>query len=290
MGNASPAFKHPHMNKAFLFANLLIFTLLSCKQDPKNAGQSNLPAHLQPGEKANPMVLAGNWIALDFCARANQYGSVLQTMNNSHVPYAYAINFNPAKPDSALCYNATKFWMMKIQYNEDTLQLLGDPSGKPIYLIYHSNIEKDITMFDPTGPKLKMDRFIKSKAEAPEAYTAFTTALNHNILNGTFTAFGNTKGTNGPVRFNTNGFMEGFKDFDRYVICTGGDCMVAGQEIDVITFYSPKTDLKPNPFGFRYNGQNDTLTLYNLINATPDVQGSYKVGAPAYKFSRKVSQ
>jgi hypothetical protein len=278
------------MNKAFLFANLLIITLISCKQDPKIASQQ-LPS-IQAGEHASPMVLAGNWIAMDFVARANQYGSVLQTMNNSHLPFAYAISFNPAKPDSALCFNASKFWMMALRYNVDTIQLLGDPSGKPVYLIYHatSNTDKEITMIDPTGPKVKMDRFIKSKAEVPEAYTAFTIALNHNILSGTFTPIGGGKGTKGPVKFDVNGFMTGFKDFDRYVLCTGGDCLVAGQEIDVITFYSPKTEFKPNYYGYKYNGQNDTLTLYNLINATPDVKGSYKVGSPAYKFSRKVSQ
>lgn len=275
------------MNKAFLFANLLIFTLLSCKQDPKIATQNGSPLTNQAGEQANPMVLAGNWIAMDFCARANQYGSVLQTMNNSHTPYAYAISFNPAKPDSALCYNAVEFWMVPLRYKADTLELVGARAGKSIFLIYHSNINKEITMIDPTGERVRMDRFIKSKAEVPEAYTAFTTALNHNILTGTFTPLG--KGaSSAPVRFNPNGFMEGFKEFDRYVICTGGDCLVAGQAIDVITFYNKK--FEPKQFGFRYNGQNDTLTLFNLINSKPDEKGSSTVGAPAFKFSRKVSQ
>ncbi len=274
------------MNKAFIFANLLIFTLLSCKQDPKTASQNGSPLSNQGGEQANPMVLAGNWIAMDFCARANKYGSVLQAMNNGHVPYAYAINFNPAKPDSALCYNAFEFWMVPLRYKADTLELVGARAGKSIYLIYHSNINKEITMIDPTGERTHLDRFIKSKAEAPEAYSAFTTALNHNILNGTFTPIG--KGTSAPVKFNANGFMDGFKEFDRYVICTGGDCLVAGQETDVITFYNKK--FEPKYFGFRYNGQNDTLTLFNLMNSKPDIKGGYTVGKPAFKFTRKVSQ
>jgi len=74
------------MNKAFILANLVIFTLLSCKQDPKNPTVNGAPAHMQPGEQANPTMLAGHWIAMDFFSFANQYCSVLQAMNSGPVP------------------------------------------------------------------------------------------------------------------------------------------------------------------------------------------------------------
>ncbi|HQW93434.1 MAG TPA: hypothetical protein PKY28_10065, partial [Ferruginibacter sp.] len=64
--------------------------------------------------------------------------------------------------------------------------------------------------------------------------------------------------------------------------------LVAGQAIDVVTFYNKK--FEPKPFGFRYNGQNDTLTLFNLVNSKPDTKGGYTVGTPAFKFSRKTFQ
>ena len=272
------------MNKVFLFANLLIFTLFACKQDPKIS--EGVPVHIQPGEQANPTVLAGHWIAIDFCAFANQYGSVLDAMNNGHLPYAYAITFNPAKPDSALCYNAVESWTLPIRYKVDTLELMGARPGKSIYLIYHSKTDKEITMIDPTGDRVQLDRFIKSKAGTVDGYTAFTTALNHNVLNGVFALLG--KGSGGQITFTPGGFLQGLKGYDRYELCTGGDCFLAGQDIDVITLFDSKDEVKTTKyFGYRYNENNDTLTLYNLINKNPEEKGMYKVAAPVYKFSRK---
>jgi hypothetical protein len=277
------------MNKVLLLANLLAFTLLSCKQDPKVASQNSAPSHIQAGDQANPRVLAGHWIALDFCAYASQYGSVLGAMNNAHLPYAYAITFNPTKPDSALCFNGFESWMLPLRYKSDTLELVGARPGKSVFLIYHSTGEKDMTMIDPTGPRVQMDRFIKSKAGASDGYLSFTTALNHHLFNGVFTPIG--KGAGEKIMFTPGGFLQGMKEYDRYEVCTGGDCFVAGQDIDVVTFFNSKDQDKTSKmFGYRYNGQNDTLTFYNLANTNPEEKGAYKVAAPAYKFARKKSQ
>ncbi|MFN0036945.1 MAG: hypothetical protein ACKVUS_17965 [Saprospiraceae bacterium] len=276
------------MNKAFIFANLLAFAFFSCKQDPKSSGQNSTSSPIESNQQANPTVLAGHWIAIDFCAFANQYGSVLQAMNNAHIPYAYAITFNPARPDSAICYNAFESWTLPIKYKADTLELVSAHSGKSIYLIYHSGTDKEIVMIDATGPQTQIDRFIKSKAGTIDGYTAFTTALNHNMLNGVFLPLG--KGASGQVMFTPGGFLQGLKGYDRYRLCTGGDCFVAGQDIDIITFYDSKDEQKTTKFlGYRYNGQSDTLTLYNLVNNKPEEKESYTVAAPAYKFSRKKS-
>ncbi len=274
------------MNKVILFANLLIFSMLACKQDPKNVGPNG---GAEQNQQANPIMLAGHWIAMDFCAFANQYGSVLQAMNNSHLPYAYAISFNPSKPDSALCFNATKSWMLPIRYKADTVELLGANQGKSIFLIYHSNMDKDINMIDPTGDRVRMDRFIKSKAGTADGYSAFTTALNHNLFSGVFKPLG--KGASGDVQFTPGGFLQGLKPYDRYEVCTGGDCFVAGQDIDVITLYNSKDkDKSTKYFGYRYSAQNDTLTFFNLANGNPAEKGPYKVAASAFKFSRKKSE
>lgn len=272
------------MNKAFLFANLLILTLFSCKQDPKASQDTGSAAN----ERANPKVLAGHWIAMDFCAFANQYGSVLEAMNSSHLPYAYAITFNPAKPDSAVCYNAFESWTLPLRYKADTLELMGARPGKSVFLIYHSNADKEITMIDPTGQRTQINRMIKSKASTIDGYTAFTTALNHNLFGGVFNQIGKGAGTD--VQFTPGGFILGMKEYDRYEVCTGGDCFVAGQDIDVVTLSDSKdTQKMPVFFGYRYNGQNDTLTLFNLKNTNPDEKGAYAVVSPAFKFVRKKS-
>lgn len=209
-------------------------------------------------------------------------------MNSGHRPYAYAITFNPARPDSAICYNAFESWTLPIKYKADTLELLDARPGKSIFLIYHSKMDKDITMIDPTGERVQMDRLIKSKAGTTDGYSAFTTALNHNVLNGVFVPLG--KAASDKVMFTPGGFLQGLKGYDRYTLCTGGDCFVAGQDIDVVTFYDSKDEAKTSKFfGYRYNGQNDTLTVYNLVNSNPKEKGMYKVSTPAYKFSRKKS-
>lgn len=276
------------MNRFFLILPLLTLALFACKNDPKSAEQGQNTQASAATEHANATVLAGQWIALDFCAYANQYGSVIAAMNNAHLPYAYALTFNPAKPDSVECFNAAESWMLPLRYKVDTVEIVGARPGKSIFLVYHSNGEKDITMIDPTGQRVQMDHFIKSKAGASDGFKAFVTALNHHLFDGVFTPIG--KNSSDKIMFTPGGFLQGLKAYDRYDVCTGGDCLVTGQDIDVMTLFDSKNEEKTSKmFGFRYNGHNDTLTIYNLINTNPAEKGVYKVGTPAYKFSRKIS-
>ncbi len=277
------------MNKAFLFANLLIITLFACKQD--KGTDPNVPSHIQAGEKASPNVLAGHWIALDFCAFANQYGSVLQAMNNAHKPYAYALTFIPNKPDSVICYNGAETWTLPVKINADTITVMGARPGKNLFLIYHSEGEKDITMIDPTMEKVQIDKFIKSKATVQDGFSAFNTALNHHVFNGVFTPIGKGNPTTDKVMFLPTGELQGVKGFDRFEICSDGDCFLAGQDIDVVSFYDSRNEQNSTKFyGYRYNGQNDTLTIYNLTDTNPNEKGMHKVAAQAYKFARKRGQ
>lgn len=278
------------MNKSILlFLNACLITFFACKNEPKNT-DPNLPANFTPGETADPTVLAGNWIDLDFCARAAQYGSVLQTMNNSHLPYAYAFTFNPGKADSVTCYNANEVWNLPVKYKKDTLELVGAIQGqKPVYLVYHSHGDKDMTMFDNSSGRTRMDNFIKSKAGTPDGYTAFTTALNHHLFSGQFSTVGKGKAAD-KILFTPGGLIQGMKEYDHYEVCTGGDCFVAGQEIDIITMYhSKQKESSEKMYGYRYSNANDTLFLYNMVNANPEEKGGYKVGTVAYKLARAFS-
>ena len=150
------------MNKVnFLLFNLLIVSLFACKNETQNV-DPNRPANFQAGEMASPKVMAGFWIDLDFCARASQYGSVLQTMNNSNLPYAYAFTINPGNPDSITCFNAFESWNLPLKYNKDTLEIVGAIKGKSIFLVYHSQGDRDMTMFDNSSGSTHMDNFVKS--------------------------------------------------------------------------------------------------------------------------------
>ena len=266
-----------------LFSTLLIALLCAaCKSDSKTTDSNTATI------TASPEILGGHWIAMDFCSRANQYGSVLQAMNNGHLPYAFAITFNPGQPDSVTCFNGFESWNLPVKYNSDTLELVGARPGKSVFLMYDSQHEKDITMFDGTTGQVQLDKFIKSKAEAKNGYAAFQVALNHNVLGGLFSPMG--KGVAGDVQFSPTGSIQGIKDYDRYELCTGGDCFVAGQDIDVVTFYNSKVENSNKFMGYRFSAQNDTLTVFNLQNTNPDEKGAYKVNGTAYKFLRKKAE
>lgn len=272
------------MQKLLFFTLLLsAFFIPACKQDTKTA---DTPQAQQASKTANPDILGGNWIALDFCSRAQQYGSVLETMNNSHIPYAYAISFNPGEPDSVTCFSASESWKLPVKYKADTLELVGAKQGKSIFLIYNSKAAKDndLTMFDATNETAQMDRFIKSRAGTQNGYSDFLVALSYQILGGTFVQTG--KG-GGEVQFTPGGLIQGLKDYDQYQLCAGGDCLVAGQDIDIISFFNSKTGAGGTFFGYRFSAQNDTLTIFNMVNKNPNEKGGYVVGKPAYKLIRK---
>ena len=267
------------MQKLLFSILLLAFFFSACKQDSKTADTKVAVL------TASPDLLGGYWIAMDFCSRANQYGSVLQAMNNAHLPYTFAMTFNPGQPDSVTCYNGVETRKLHVKYNADTLELVGARQGKSIFLVYDSQQEKDLTMFDATTGQVRLDKFIKSNAEVPDGYAAFLVALNHNVLGGVFTPSG--KGATGDVQFTPGGFIQGLKDYDRYALCTGGDCFVAGQAIDVATFSNSKVENSDKLLGYRFSAQNDTLTFMNLLNTNPEEKGAYKANGVAYRFVRK---
>lgn len=274
---------YKNMKKTLIYCSVFALLFVACQNDPKDAGSQ------VANNFASPVVLAGHWIDLDFCSRANQFGSVLAAMNNAHLPYAYAISFDPNRPDSVICHNGLETWTLQAKFKDDTLELVGARKGKSIFLVYNSQGEKNITMFDGTTGTMQMDQFIKSAANARDGYTAFSTALNHNLFSGVFIAQGNSAGKE-PIQFTPGGFILNWGDFDRYEVCTAGDCFVVGNEIDVITLSKSKVENSERLLGFKYNGTNDTLRLYNLANPNPDEKSAYEVKGVAYTFLRKSAE
>lgn len=268
------------MKKTILLLGFLATALLACKQDPSSTAQQQTA-----GNHADPVILAGHWIAMDFCARANQYGSVLGAMNNAHIPYAYAFEFDPVKPDSVTCFNGVETWALPVKYNKDTLEVQGASQGKSVFLIYHSQSSKEMTLFDGTRGSVKMDRFIKSSANAANAFASFNVALNYNLFGGILLPLdkGSSRDT---IIFTPGGLIMKWKEYDMYNVCTGGDCFVAEEAIDVITLAKSNKPGSEKMYGFRYNGTNDTLTFYNLVNTRPDEKFAYEIKGPAFRFHR----
>lgn len=274
------------MKKTLFFAGLAVLFFAACKQDSKKSGT----AGEEESQHASPKQLDGFWIALDFCSRANQYGSVLQAMNNGHVPYAYTITFDAANPDSASCYNGFETWSLAVKYNVDTIELVGARQGKSVFLVYDSQAQgdKSITMFDVTSGTAQMDKFIKSKAGTRNAQSAFEVAINHNVLGGLYAS--KTKGVTGDVQFTPSGSITNFKDYDHFELCLAGDCFVTGDLIDVVTLSKSSVENSGKMFGYRFDAQNGTLSFYNLINKNPEEKGAYIVGNEVYKFERKKAE
>ena len=271
------------MKYSFLLSGALLLLLSACKPDSKSTGdQSGI-------HNDTRSLLAGHWIAMDFCRHVNQYGSVLNAMKFSHVPYAYALTFDPNRPDSVICYNGMERWTLPVKFNADTIEMVGARPGKSAFLVFHSQGDKDMSMFDGTTGQVYLDNFVKSKSDVGNGYAAFTLALHHNLFSGVFSEIG--KGAAGQeIQFNPDGFIVNWKPYDVYAACTAGDCFVMDNDMDVITLAKSADVNTQKMFGFKYSAQNDTLTLYNIADPTPEEKGGYVTKGVAYRFFRKKSQ
>lgn len=274
------------MKNALLLALLPLLLLSACKQDDNRAKTEQTGGS---PTQASPLILAGQWIAMDFCARANQYGSVLGAMNNAHIPYAFAFEFLPDLADSVICYDGTRSWKLPVKYNRDTLEFQNAFEGKSIFAIYHSQGEKDMTVFDGTKGRTRMDRYIKSGANTPDAFGAFMVALHRNLFGGILLSIGKGAGRD-TLLFTPGGSILKWNEYDRYRVCVTGDCFVAKEPTDIIILgKSDKPDAEKR-FAFRYNATNDTLTLYHLIPNRTDEKAAQDIGGVAYRFRRIESQ
>jgi hypothetical protein len=250
----------------------------SCQSDPKTNTAGTPAANTQPLINA----LAGQWIDIDFCSRCNQYGSVLEAQKNSHKPYAYAYAFDVNKPDSVMCFDSEKSWSLATSHNGDTLELKNANDGKSIFMIYNSAGEKDITVFDATTDMVKMDRYIKSKAGAKDGNGAFATALNHHLFNGIMVP----SGSKDTIQFTSGGAILKWGPYDRFRVCAGGACFLAGPGADMITLYQSKKEGSEKTFAYKYNARADTLYLYQV---TPVEGAPAKVGGVVHRFWRRAS-
>lgn len=262
----------------FAFGAFILIALSACKQDGKSNGN--------PLDETNASTLSGYWVSVDFCSRAGKAGSILKTINGRNKPYAYALTFDGGNPDSVTCYNGFETWKMHVTYRKDTLEIKNAKGDRSIYLVYDPATNKDLTLFDGTSGSTQIDRFTLSKAKVKNGYSAFRTAINSSMMAGNFESTG--KGA-GPVRFGAEGNMTGYKDYDRYELCAGGDCFVL-KDMDVISLRNSKKEDAEQMFGFRFSSKKDSLFLYNLINQNPEEKGAYVTGDIAQTFLRKNSK
>jgi len=270
------------MRIRFLLSLALLATFFACKPDP-NANK--LAADTL---SSNPTRLDGNWVALDFCSRAGQYGSVLQAESNTHRPYAFALSFSPDQPDSVQCYNGFETWKLPIKITQDTVEIQGASQGKSIFLIYDGQTNKNFTMFNGTsGQGTEMDKFLKSSVSNRNGYEAFTMALNHHLFRGAFSPIA-AKGATSKVALYPEGVIKGWPEYDHYEVCTGGDCFVMGPELDIITLRNSTKAGSEKMFGFKYSAKNDTLSIMNIVDTNPNERGGYVNKGLAYRFLRKM--
>lgn len=106
-------------------------------------------------------------------------------------------------------------------------------------------------------------------------------------MNGTYTSAGKSKGT---VQFLSTGEVTGLEGYDRFEVCTGGDCFVAGQESDVLILSNSKTKDAPKYAGFKFTPNRTALTLYELTPGSSDQKGTAQKGAVLYTFTRSAAR
>lgn len=265
------------MRNIFAFGILLLFAFSACKNDSSSA-KSN-------ADVTNATTLAGFWVPIDFCSRAGKDGSVLRAMNGSSKPYAYALGFDSAIPDSVTCYNGFEKWRMPVMYRKDTLEIPKANGDLSIFLVYDPETNKDLTMFNSTHGRTEINRFTLSKAQVMDGYSAFLLALNNSMMGGNFQSTGKD---GAQVRFTPDGLVKGLKGFDRYELCTGGDCVLM-QDLDVMTMQDSQKPGSEQMFGYQFSAKKDSLQIFNLINNNPAEKGNYSKGSVAYSFIKKAA-
>lgn len=257
------------MRNFFAFGILVLLALAACKNE-KTGGFSS--------EKTNATSLSGFWVSADFCARAGKEGSVLKAMNNYNKPYAYAFGFDSSNPDSVSCFNGIEKWKMPVIYRKDTLEIPKADGRLSVYLVYDPETNKDLTLFDGTSGKTNINRYTLSKSQVVDGYTAFEMELNTMVMRGNFKS---TSKNPYEVRFEPGGRLRGIDGYDKYKLCTGGDCVVM-QDMDVVTFSSTEKPNSEKMFGYKFLGKRDTLQIFNLINQNPAEKANYVAGTVAH--------
>jgi hypothetical protein len=263
------------MNKSLFFALLgLSAFFFACKNDSPTTTEA-------PVEHADKNNLEGYWIAIDFCTRAGEYGSVLTAMNTSHRPYFYAFSFSQSE-DSVVCFNGSGAIKLAYQINVDTIELKNAFDGKSLFLGY-SPVSKDLTLYDVSVSPAQTDRFIKSGVKVSNGYQAFTSLLNRNLFEGNWKLVAGGK-SDQPVGLTPDGNIFNLGDYDRYGVCTNGDCFRLGSQMDIISLGASKRDNAITRFGFKFSTQKDTLSFYHLKETDPKMVA--ELGGLAYRLVR----
>jgi hypothetical protein len=260
------------MYRIFLLSFILVTGFFTaCKSDPKNTANKNSSSTIQ--------AIAGAWISEDFIGFATQYRSVLEARNNGRAPFAYALTFDILRPNQVICDNGFETFPLNINIVADTIEMKNAVQGKSIFLVYDSQSSKKIAMYDVSHGNIEISYFTKAPASADAiAYQAFLAKLNKAIIVGKYNM---VKGKNQvPVSFNEDGSITGL-EYNKYELCTNGDCFVTGTAIDVVSFFK-ENNTQPVFFGYRITPGKDKITLYELKNEKPEEKGAYTVGAPVY--------
>ncbi|MFN4079597.1 MAG: hypothetical protein ACK4NS_01750 [Saprospiraceae bacterium] len=263
---------------AAILTALVLF--VSCKNDTSKPSEPQTP-------HASPNLLGGHWIAMDFCRRASQYGSVVRAIDAAPTPFAFGVTFTTIKPDSVTCYNGIEEWTLGVKYRKDTLEMPHAMGDRSAFWIYDSGGDRKLTLFGVENNSVYLHEYIKSTAGAANGMLAFRTALNANLFSGAFLLI-SAKSQN-QILFTPGGFINGMQDFDRYEVCVSGDCFATESTArsDVMTLRNSKKEGSETIFAWEYNDNADTLTLYNLRNTHPQEKGAYARAGIAYRFLRK---
>jgi hypothetical protein len=265
-------------NVVLTFFAIIIF--LSCKNDPivsKNKGNAST-------SHASNDRLLGNWLATDFISRAMASASIVNAKNNNMEPYALAFSFNYQLKDSVNCFDSRRNWRLPVRFNVDTVEIKNATSeGKSIFMVYNSGTDQSIDLINTTGASPTIQRFTRTRTAEMDAFTAFNMALNVGFFKNEFTLAGKS---GNKVTFLQDGQVTGLSGIDFYRLCTGGDCMVAGEFQDVI--YLGNSELKKGDFyGFRSSVQRDSFLIYKMKSDEPIEKKNYKITGTAFTLLRK---
>ena len=223
--------------------------------------------------------LWGHWVCVDYIELVKARKTIRSLTNR---PVFLEVVFNPAYGDSALLVTGyNKILTPYKRIGTDSI-LIKNKRTQTNLVLFASNGLQSLELKDSlVGEKDKSLHswvFKKTSGIKKQKKSDLSKHINNSILSGTY-----TNAANQTINFIENGTINGWKLFNKYEVCTGGDCfMLTHSSLDIITLR--QKDIKKQ-YAF-WQKSNDSLYLYHLEKINDDFFYNYQPKEVAFAFKK----
>lgn len=261
---------------------LVLGLIVSCEDTAKSDEERYYPPEKSSQKKNIPkqkQQLWGHWVCVDFVELVKARQTVRSLTNR---PVFLEIVFNPSYGDSALL--VTGYNKMLAPYkriSKDSILIKNKRTNTNIMLFVSSGLQSLELKDSLVGEKAKSSHtwiFKKTSGIKKNKISDLSKHINNGILGGSY-----TNAANQTISFKKNGAINGWQNYSKYKVCTGGDCfMLTNSSLDIITLSHNGSEKN---YAF-WQKNNDSLYLYNLEKVNDDLFYNYQPKAVAFAFKK----